>query len=59
VTRVVRALDEAGVDVEDVAVHQPSLDDVFMRLTGAGPHAPGLTSGGRRARQPELEEVTG
>jgi len=34
-TRVVRALDDAGIEVEDVAVQQPSLDDVFMRLTGA------------------------
>jgi ABC-2 type transport system ATP-binding protein len=39
-TRVVRALDEAGVELEDVAVHQPSLDDVFMRLTGAAPDDP-------------------
>jgi ABC-2 type transport system ATP-binding protein len=37
ITRVVRALDEAGIDLEDVAVHQPSLDDVFLRLTGAAP----------------------
>jgi daunorubicin resistance ABC transporter ATP-binding subunit len=36
VAPAVRALDEAGVDVEDVAIHQPSLDDVFMRLTGNG-----------------------
>jgi daunorubicin resistance ABC transporter ATP-binding subunit len=35
VARVVRALDERGVEIEDVNVHQPSLDDVFMRLTGA------------------------
>jgi ABC-2 type transport system ATP-binding protein len=35
VTRVVRALDEHGIDPEDVAVHQPSLDDVFLRLTAA------------------------
>jgi ABC-type multidrug transport system ATPase subunit len=34
VAPVVRALDDAGVDVDDVAIHQPSLDDVFMRLTG-------------------------
>jgi len=33
VTRAVRALDEANIDVEDIAVHQPSLDDVFLRLT--------------------------
>jgi ABC-2 type transport system ATP-binding protein len=44
VARVVRALDEAGVDLADVAVHQPSLDDVFMRLTGD---------------VPELQEVAG
>jgi ABC-2 type transport system ATP-binding protein len=31
---VVRALDEAGVSVNDVEVHQPSLDDVFFALTG-------------------------
>ena len=31
---VVRALDEAGVTVDDVEVHQPSLDDVFFALTG-------------------------
>ena len=33
-TTVVRALDRAGVLVDDVAVHQPSLDDVFFSLTG-------------------------
>jgi daunorubicin resistance ABC transporter ATP-binding subunit len=33
-TAVVRALDEAGVTVDDVQVHQPSLDDVFFALTG-------------------------
>jgi daunorubicin resistance ABC transporter ATP-binding subunit len=31
---VVRALDEAGVSVDDVELHQPSLDDVFFALTG-------------------------
>ena len=42
-TAVVRALDRAGVGVDDVAVHPPSLDDVFFALTGrsavAGPEA--------------------
>ncbi|WP_261567552.1 ATP-binding cassette domain-containing protein [Frankia gtarii] len=33
-TAVVRALDQAGVLVDDVAVHPPSLDDVFHALTG-------------------------
>jgi oleandomycin transport system ATP-binding protein len=33
-TLVVRALDAAGVSVDDVEVRQPSLDDVFFVLTG-------------------------
>jgi ABC-2 type transport system ATP-binding protein len=33
-TMVVRGLDQAGVLVDDVEVHQPSLDDVFFALTG-------------------------
>ncbi|MGA8372496.1 MAG: ATP-binding cassette domain-containing protein [Acidimicrobiales bacterium] len=33
-TTVVRALDAAGVTVDDVEVRQPSLDDVFFALTG-------------------------
>jgi ABC-2 type transport system ATP-binding protein len=33
-TEVVRALDRAGAMVDDVDVHQPSLDDVFFTLTG-------------------------
>jgi ABC-2 type transport system ATP-binding protein len=33
-TMVVRALDDAGVTVDNVEVHQPSLDDVFFALTG-------------------------
>jgi ABC-type multidrug transport system ATPase subunit len=40
-TAVIRALDAAGVTVDDVEVHRPSLDDVFFALTGraAGPDA--------------------
>jgi daunorubicin resistance ABC transporter ATP-binding subunit len=33
-TTIVRALDEAHIAVDDVQVHQPSLDDVFFALTG-------------------------
>jgi daunorubicin resistance ABC transporter ATP-binding subunit len=33
-TTVVRALDAAGIAVDDVQLHQPSLDDVFFALTG-------------------------
>ena len=41
---VIRALDDAGIDVLDVAVRRPTLDDVFLTLTG-------------RATGDELEEV--
>jgi len=33
-TRVVRALDQAGVPVNDVTMQRASLDDVFLSLTG-------------------------
>ena len=33
-TRVVRALDDAGVQVNDVTIRRASLDDVFLSLTG-------------------------
>ncbi|ATL29458.1 ATP-binding cassette domain-containing protein [Streptomyces formicae] len=33
-TGVVRALQDAGVDAEDVAVRRPTLDEVFLSLTG-------------------------
>jgi ABC-2 type transport system ATP-binding protein len=29
-----RALDSAGIEVEDVGLHRPTLDDVFLTLTG-------------------------
>ena len=33
VTEIVRVLDAAGIGVDDIAVRQPSLDDVFASLT--------------------------
>jgi ABC-2 type transport system ATP-binding protein len=33
-TTVIRALDAAGIAVDGIEVHRPSLDDVFFRLTG-------------------------
>jgi daunorubicin resistance ABC transporter ATP-binding subunit len=33
---VVRKLDEAGIATQDVALHKPTLDDVFLTLTGRG-----------------------
>jgi ABC-2 type transport system ATP-binding protein len=34
IAEAVRRLDEAGVGVDDVALHRPTLDDVFLNLTG-------------------------
>jgi len=34
VVQAVRCLDAAGVDAEDVALRRPTLDDVFLTLTG-------------------------
>ncbi|MFI8093083.1 ATP-binding cassette domain-containing protein [Streptomyces sp. NPDC086080] len=31
---VVRALEEAGIEAEDIALRRPTLDEVFLRLTG-------------------------
>lgn len=47
-TSVVRALDDAGIRVDDVEVLQPSLDDVFFALTGHPSD---------ESPRPELEEV--
>jgi ABC-2 type transport system ATP-binding protein len=53
-TAVVRALDEAGVLVDDVAVRPPSLDDVFFALTGR----PVLDEAVQDEPARELEEVS-
>jgi ABC-2 type transport system ATP-binding protein len=34
IVEAVRRLDEAGVDVEDLTLRRPTLDDVFLALTG-------------------------
>ena len=33
---VVRRLDETGIPTQNVALHKPTLDDVFLTLTGRG-----------------------
>ncbi|QYG95055.1 ATP-binding cassette domain-containing protein [Iamia sp. SCSIO 61187] len=38
-TAVVRALDEAGLVAEDIALRRPTLDEVFLHLTGRRPSA--------------------
>ncbi|HSK49240.1 MAG TPA: ATP-binding cassette domain-containing protein [Solirubrobacterales bacterium] len=34
IAEAVRRLNEAGIGIDDVAMHRPTLDDVFLRLTG-------------------------
>ncbi|MFB6711350.1 MULTISPECIES: ATP-binding cassette domain-containing protein [unclassified Streptomyces] len=36
-TRTVRALEEAGIEAEDIAVRRPTLDEVFLSLTERKP----------------------
>ena len=44
----VRLLDEAGVGIQDIALRRPTLDDVFLALTGRGTEE----DGGAAAEQP-------
>ena len=39
-TAVIRCLDDAGVAVDDISIHRPSLDDVFFALTGHAAETP-------------------
>ena len=41
----VRRLDQAGIEISDLGVHRPSLDDVFLALTGHGASAEDEASG--------------
>jgi ABC-2 type transport system ATP-binding protein len=34
IAQAVRRLDDAGVGVDDIALRRPTLDDVFIALTG-------------------------
>jgi len=44
IAEAVRRLDDAGIAIDDISVSAPTLDDVFLNLTG-------------RATEPELEEA--
>jgi ABC-2 type transport system ATP-binding protein len=57
-TRVVRALDVAGVEVNDVTIQRASLDDVFLALTGHASstgHASTSDAGGTDEEKEESE----
>jgi ABC-2 type transport system ATP-binding protein len=51
IAEIVRRLDEAGVSIDDIAVSRPTLDDVFLRLTGRPAEA------GEGETEPETESV--
>ncbi|MFC6237346.1 ATP-binding cassette domain-containing protein [Longivirga aurantiaca] len=54
----VRALDAAGVKVDDLALRRPTLDDVFLTLTGHAAEeepAPSATATGRRRGRAKKE----
>jgi ABC-2 type transport system ATP-binding protein len=46
----VRDLADAGLPVDDLALRQPTLDDVFLTLTGHVAEAPGTVEAARTAR---------
>ena len=49
---IVRALDAEGIEVEQLELHQPSLDDVFLAKTGRS-----LEGAGEPEAEPEDEEA--
>jgi ABC-2 type transport system ATP-binding protein len=56
IAEAVRRLDTAGVGIADIAVRRPTLDDVFMVLTGhAAEHENG--EGDEQEPAPEREEA--
>ncbi len=51
---IVRSLDSAGVEATDVQRREPTLDDVFLTLTGSARRAPACPTEGR---EPDSEEI--
>jgi ABC-2 type transport system ATP-binding protein len=50
IVETVRRLDALGIRTEDLGIRRPSLDDVFLALTGHGTEdAPTSSNGGRRS----------
>jgi ABC-2 type transport system ATP-binding protein len=49
IVEAVRRLSEAGVGVDDLALRRPTLDDVFLALTGHGAEEDGERDEGERA----------
>ncbi|WP_181768860.1 ATP-binding cassette domain-containing protein, partial [Streptomyces albidus (ex Kaewkla and Franco 2022)] len=45
-SETVRALEDAGIEAEDVALRRPTLDEVFLHLTGGQPQDTGTDAAG-------------
>jgi ABC-2 type transport system ATP-binding protein len=56
-TEVVRELDRAGVTAEDIALRRPTLDEVFLRLTG-GPAGSGGNAPPARGTAEQVMEAS-
>jgi len=56
-TEVARTLQDEGVQVEDIGLRRPSLDDVFLRLTGHRTEAVQPAQPGKSAKSGEKEAV--
>jgi ABC-2 type transport system ATP-binding protein len=54
IAEAVRRLDDAGVGIDDIAIRRPTLDDVFLKLTG---HAAEPSENGDGAEREREEEV--
>ncbi|MGW2436615.1 ATP-binding cassette domain-containing protein [Streptomyces goshikiensis] len=54
---IVRALDAAGVPVTDASLRQPTLDEVFLRLTGTAPANP-VTPTAQAAQATQATQAT-
>jgi ABC-2 type transport system ATP-binding protein len=57
IAEAVRRLDVAGVGIADIAVHRPTLDDVFIALTGHAAEHENGEPGEEQEAAPEREEV--
>jgi ABC-2 type transport system ATP-binding protein len=50
IAEAVRRLDTAGIGIDDISLHRPTLDDVFIALTG---HAAAVEPSSTELKIPE------
>jgi len=56
---IVRQLDEAGVTIDDIGLRRPTLDDVFLHLTGREAESNGVNGDDAGAKSPSQERKNG